>query len=430
MTSLLKNKNLSYISPVWPQFTGLEIEYGKGIYLYDIDGKKYLDFTSGIGVTNTGHCHDRVVRTIQNQAERLIHGQSTVIYNQPMLKLASKINEITPPQLNCSFFTNSGSEAVESAIKLARHATNKTNIICFQGGYHGRSIGAMSVTTAKSIYRNKYQPLMAGVSVSPFPYSYRYQQEEDSLEDWCIKELEYLLKTQSSPDETAAMILEPVLGEGGYVVPPKKFLQRIRDICDHYGILLIFDEVQSGFGRTGEFFAFEHFDVQPDILVVAKGLASGLPLSGIVSSRELMEEWIPGSHGGTYGPNPVAASAAIETIKIIEEEKLVENSASLGRVLLKSLYKLKNEYPFIGEVRGLGLMVGCEFSSHHPSSSKIAEEVRKKCLEQGLILLTCGSDNQVIRWIPPLTLDENSLERALKIFENALIKVEEIIHEL
>lgn len=410
------------VSKVWPLFTNIDVDYGEGIFLYDRKGEKYIDFTSGIGVTNTGHCHPRVVNAIKKQSEKLLHGQTTILYNSMIDELASSIKKILPDELNCMFFSNSGSEAVESAIKLVRHATGKPNIICFQGGYHGRSIGALSLTTAKSVYRSGYQPLMSGVFVSPHPYFKQHSNENSEQRvKHCLDELEHILNTQTSPEETAAMIIEPILGEGGYVVPPKSFIQGIRNICDKYNILLIFDEIQTGFGRTGKYFAFEHFKVKPDILVIAKGIASGLPLSGIVANKKLMDKWVTGSHGGTYAPNPLSIAAAVETIKVLEEEKLIHNSEDIGNYLLDKLQNIKNKHPNVIDVRGKGLMIGCELiEEDDQSGTYIAEKVRKNCLSKGLILLTCGPYNQVIRWIPPLTTKKSDIDRSVKIFEIAL----------
>jgi len=409
---------------VWTRYTEILAERGEGAYLYGADGRRYLDFTCGIGVTNTGHCHPKVVAAAQAQAARLIHGQANIVYHRPMLELIEELLTIVPAGLDCFFFSNSGAEAVEASIKLARQVTGRPNIVVFQGGFHGRTVGTMSLTTSKTIYRAGYQPLMPGVFVAPFPYAYRYGWEPEETSCWCLDELRFLLKTQTAPKETAAMLVEPVLGEGGYVVPPPSFLPGLRQICDEHGILLIADEIQSGFGRTGKFFACEHFGVVPDILVMAKGLASGFPLSGIAARRELMEKWIPGSHGGTYGGNAVACAAAVATIRVMKEEKLVENSARMGEFLMERLRRLKEEYPIIGDVRGLGLMVATEFTALDGSpADATAKAVVKGCLGRGLILLTCGPYDNVIRWIPPLMVTRAQIEEALEIFELALADV-------
>ena len=276
----MSHEALHHLSPVWHRYTKIVAERGEGCYLFDQDGTRYLDFTSGIGVTNTGHCHPRVVEAVQKQAGLLLHGQVNIVLHPRILELIEELTSIVAPELDGFFFSNSGAEAVEGAVKLARTATARPNVIVFQGSFHGRTVGTMSLTTSKTIYRAGYQPLMPGVFVAPFPYAYRYGWPSEQTVEWCLEELRYLLQTQTAPEETAALLLEPVLGEGGYVVPPSGFLEGLRRICDEHGILLIMDEVQSGFGRTGRWFAHEHFGVTPDIMIVAKGLASGLPALG------------------------------------------------------------------------------------------------------------------------------------------------------
>ncbi len=415
---------LPHVSPVWTRYTPIIAVKGEGCYIYDIDGTRYLDFTCGIGVTNTGHCHPRVVEAIRQQAGLLLHGQVNIIYHRPLLELVSELKTIVPPVLDGFFFSNSGAEAVEGAMKLARQATGRPNIIVFQGSFHGRTVGTMSLTTSKTIYRAGYQPLMPGVFVSPYPYAYRYGWDEETTSAWCLEELEFLLTTQTAPAETAAVLIEPVLGEGGYVVPPKSFLQGVRKICDQYGILMIVDEIQSGFGRTGRWFAHEHFEIEPDIMTVAKGLASGLPLSGVFSRLELMRKWTPGSHGGTYGGNAVAAAAAVATIKTIRDENLLGNAWERGLQLQTGLRHLQEEYPVIGDVRGLGLMIGSEIRDEQRKPDKtMAKAIVHACLERKLMLLTCGPWDNTIRWIPPLVVTKDQIEESLNIFESALKEV-------
>ena len=415
----------SYLSPVIKRLSEFIIDYGEGAYLYDQEGNAYLDFTSGIGVTNTGHCHPKVVKAIQYQANQLIHGQVNISFHQPMLDLISELKGILPGDLDGFFFSNSGAEAVEGAVKLARMATGRPNLIVFQGSFHGRTGGAMSLTTSKTIYRSGYQPLMPGVFVSPFPYAYRYGWNEETTVRFCLEELEMLLLTQTAPEETAALIVEPVLGEGGYVIPPVDFLPGLRRIADQHGILLIIDEIQSGFGRTGKWFAREHFGVQADIITIAKGMASGMPISGIVSRMELMEKWPPGSHGGTYGGNAVAAAAAVATIQIIREEDLLANARDRGEQLLDGLRILQKEFPVIGDVRGLGLMIGVEFrTTEGKPDQETAKAVQKSCLDNKFLLLTCGPWDNTIRFIPPLIVDEAQIEQALDIFQDALTNLE------
>ena len=339
-----------------------------------------------------------------------------------MIDLVNELQKINPFGLDGVFLKNSGSEAVEAAIKLARTATGRPNIIAFQGSFHGRTVGTMSLTTSKTIYRAGYQPLMPGVTVAPFPYAYRYGWDEKKTVALCLSELEYLLLSQTAPHETAAMIVEPVLGEGGYVVPPKGFHKGLREICDRYGILLIIDEVQSGFGRTGKWFALEHFDdVTPDIIIVAKGLASGLPLSGVISRMEIMERWVPGSEGGTYNANALACAAALATIQVIRDENLNNNTLVRGQQLMAGLQELQKNYPVIGDVRGLGLMIGVEFTdSKGDPDAKTAKAVQAVCLDENLLLLTCGTYGNTIRFIPPLIVTEEQIASSLVHFEKAL----------
>ncbi len=412
-----------YISPVWSRATSIVAERAEGATVYGQDGKSYLDFTSGIGVTNTGHCHPRVVQAIQQQAAKLLHGQANIIFHPPLLELADALRPIVPPSLDSFFFSNSGAEAVEGAVKLARHATGRPNVIVFQGSFHGRTALTMTLTTSKTIYRAGYQPLTAGVFVAPYPYAYRYGWSPEETEAFCLQELELLLKSQTAPGETAAILIEPVLGEGGYVVPPRGFLKGVRRICDKHEILLIADDIQSGFGRTGRWFSIEHFDIEPDIMTMAKGLASGLPLSGIAARRELMEKWMPGSHGGTYGGNAVACAAAVATIRTIQEEDLLENAIRQGALLVKELRAIQQEFSVIGDLRGLGLMVGTEFTAPDKSpATGLAKAVIKGCLERQLLLLTCGTWDNIVRWIPPLIVTPEQVKEAVKVFRAALVE--------
>jgi len=423
MTNSL-TESMQYLSPVWTHMSDIIVERAEGCYVYDLAGKGYLDFTSGIGVTNTGHCHPKIVKAIQDQAAKLLHGQANIVYSPSVIRLVEELKTVVPQHLDSFFFSNSGAEAVEGAVKLARQTTGRANVIVFQGSFHGRTNQTMAMTTSKTIYRVGYQPLAAGIFVAPFPYTYRYGWDKEITVDFCLNELEYMLLSQTAPQETAAVIIEPVLGEGGYVVPPVRFMQTLREICDRHGILLIIDEVQSGFGRTGRFFALEHFDIQPDILVMAKGLASGMPMSGIAAPMDLMRKWIPGSHGGTYGGNAVAAAAATATVQVIRDEGLVENAAVRGHQLMDGLEELQDRYPVIGDVRGMGLMVGVEMSA--PDGRKpnpdVAKNIQKSCLADNMLLLTCGTYGNVIRWIPPLVVTEAQINDGLTIFEKAVGK--------
>jgi 4-aminobutyrate aminotransferase len=413
----------SHLSPVWGRAVAetLIAERGEGAYLYTVDGRKLLDFTCGIGVTNTGHAHPKVVKAIQEQAAKIIHSQANISYHLPMLQLVEELLPLVPPPLSSFYFSNSGAEITEGAVKLAKQATGRPNVIVFSGSFHGRTHLAMSMTTSKTIYRAGYQPLVPGIFVAPYPYAYRFGWDDETTTDFCLRELKQLLKSQTAPQETAAVIIEPVLGEGGYVVPPVRFLQELREVCHQHGILLIADEVQTGFGRTGRWFGIEHFGITPDILTMAKGIASGLPLSGLCASPELMAKWPPGSHGGTFGGNAVACAAGVATIQVMREEKLIENAERMGRLLLAGLRRLQEEYPEIGDVRGLGLMIATEFttSGGEPFTDR-AKAVAKAALAEGLMLLTCGSYDNILRWIPPLIITEAHVKEALGMFERAL----------
>ncbi len=412
---------LQRISPVWNRANELLVDHGQGAYLVDQAGRRFLDFTSGIGVTNTGHAHPRVVAAIQSQAARLIHGQANIVYHEPMIQLTEELSRVLPPSLDTFFFSNSGAEAVEGAVKLARAATGRQNIIVFQGSFHGRTHATMAMTTSKTIYRAGYQPLVPGIFVAPFPYSYAYDWDDETTLHFCLRELKRLLKMQTAPEETAAVVVEPVLGEGGYVVPPPRFMPALRAFCDEYDLLLVADEVQSGFGRTGRWFAVDHTATVPDIMVLAKGIASGMPLSGIAASQTLMDRWTPGSHGGTYGGNAVACAAAVATIQVLRDERLVENAAAMGQVLMAGLRRLQEEQPAIGDVRGQGLMVATEFSrpDGEPWSER-AGAVTRAAYERGLLLLTCGAYGNVVRWIPPLIVDQAQIQEGLAIFGEAV----------
>jgi 4-aminobutyrate aminotransferase len=410
-----------HVSPVWYRYTDIVADHAKGSYIYDPAGRAYLDFTTGIGVTSTGHCHPRVVAAVTEQAGKMLHGQANLVLHPPLLKLIEELQNILPAEIDGFFFSNSGAEAIEGALKLARAASGKPNIIVFQGSFHGRTIGTMSLTTSKTIYRAGYQPLMPGVFVAPYPYALRYGWTPEETSRWCLEELRHLLLTQTASNETAAILVEPVLGEGGYVVPPASFMQGLRQICDEQDILLIADEIQSGMGRTGEWFAFEHFDIVPDIMTSAKGLASGLPLSGVFSRMELMKAWPPGSHGGTYGANAVACAAATATIQVMRDEHLLENTRQRGEQLQGGLRAFQSVFPRIDEVRGLGLMIGMELrDSEGKPDTKLAKSILHDCLDAGLLLLTCGPWDNTIRFIPPLTVSEQEVVQALSILGDVL----------
>jgi 4-aminobutyrate aminotransferase len=408
---------MAHLSPVLRQATPVLAARGEGCYLYDDEGRRYLDFTAGIGVTSTGHCHPRVVAAAQEQVATLIHGQYTTVMHKPLLTLAERLGEVLPERLDSVFFMNSGSEAVEAALRLARHATGRTNIVVFHGSFHGRTIGAASMTTSGTRFRAGFAPLMGGVAVSPFPSAYRYGWDEHAATEFALRELDYLLATVTAPAETAAFLVEPVLGEGGYIPATADFLAGLRERADAHGILLVVDEVQTGWGRTGRFWGHQHFGVEPDILITAKGLASGFPLSGIAAPTELMAKAWPGSQGGTYGGNAVACAAAIATLDVITEENLVDNARTVGASLARGLDKVAADFPVIGDVRGLGLMLGSEFTtSEGQPAPVVAARAQQEASSRGLLLLTCGPFGNVVRMIPPLVVSEEQVEEALAIW--------------
>ena len=421
MTNLYE-ENIPHMSPVWSRIFPIRSGRAEGSYIYAEDGKKYLDFTCGIGVTNTGHCHPKVVAAIREQAGLFLHAQANIVVHKPMMQLIEELRKIAPSSIDGFFFSNSGAEAVEGAIKLARNATEKNSVIVFSGSFHGRTAGTMALTTSKTAYKMGPQLLPSGVYVTPYPYAYRLGMSEEQAGQFALEALEELLVSQIAPGDVAAILIESVLGEGGYVPPPAGFLRGLREICDKHDILFILDEVQSGFGRTGKWFAFEHYDVVPDIMTVAKGIASGMPLSGVFSSLDLMKKWPGGSHGGTYGGNAVACAAAVATIQAMREENMLENSNQRGEQLQTGLHKLQEEYPQIGDVRGLGLMIGSEFevNGKFKQAKPLVKEIIHAAEERGLLLLSCGTYDSTIRWIPPLNATEGQISDALNIFEDAL----------
>jgi 4-aminobutyrate aminotransferase len=422
MMSQLYEENFSHMSPVWGRIFDFVAERAEGSYIYTTDGRKLLDFTCGIGVTNTGHCHPKVVEAIREQAGLFLHAQANIVIHKPMLQLIEELRKIVPSSIDSFFFTNSGAEAVENAVKIARAATGRPNIIVFSGSFHGRTAATMALTTSKTGYRAGFGPLPSGIFVSPFPYAFRLGMNEEQASAYALEQLEYLLASQTAPKETAGILIESVLGEGGYIVPPASFMKGLREIADKNGILLICDEVQSGFGRTGKWFAFEHYGIVPDIMTVAKGLASGMPLAGVFSPAAIMKKLDVGSIGGTYGGNAVACAAGVATIRAMKEEKMLENANERGLHLMTGLRKLQEEYPQIGDVRGKGLMIGAEFIVRdRPEKAKLmVKEIIHAAEDRNLLLLTCGTYDNVVRWIPPLNVSSEQINDGLKAFEGAL----------
>ena len=413
---------------MWGRITNLTVDRGEGSWLVTTDGARYLDYTSGIGVTNTGHAHPRVVAAIQAQAAKLLHGQQNIVYHEPGLRLYERLPGLLPGGPWQAFLANSGAEAVEGAVKLARAATGRPAIIAFRYGFHGRTGQAMALTAAKDVYRGAFEPLPGSVYHADFPYCYRAAGGSHDPGactcDW-EERLDLLFHQLVYPNKVAAIIVEPVIGEGGYIVPPPGFLPRLREITRQHGILLIADEIQTGFGRTGELFAVRHWDVEPDILVMAKAIASGLPLSGFLARPELMAALQPGSHGGTYGGNVVACAAALATLDVIEEEGLVVNARERGEQFLIGLRALAARHPSIGDVRGLGLMLALELIKPGEGDGRVpnpelTKRIQAEALERRLIVLTAGTYVNVIRVIPPLVTTREEVELALAILDESL----------
>ncbi|MGM8365215.1 aspartate aminotransferase family protein [Virgibacillus sp. W0181] len=407
------------LPPVANRATTLGIVEANGTTVTDENGKKYLDFASGVGVMNVGHNHPEVVKAARDQMESMIHIGHNVAYYPSYLELAEKLNELIGGD-HMVYFSNSGAEANEGALKLAKKVTKRPGIISFRRGFHGRTLGTASITFSNSNYRKDYDPLFAGVYSCDFPYPYESPLSEEDEVNRCIQQLNDVFKYEAPADQIAAVIVEPIQGEGGYIVPPKSFLEKLRAICDQHGILLIFDEIQTGFGRTGKMFAHEHFDVKPDIITLAKGIASGFPLSAVIAKRNIMEKWDAGTHGGTYGGNPIACAASLAAISILEETGL-ENAQNMGEYFVSELKEITKPFNIVGEVRGLGLMIALELKD---KTGESLASLRSYCLEQGLILLPCGIDRNIIRFIPPTTVTKEEIDVALKIVKEGLMHIE------
>ncbi len=419
----------SVVPPVWGRITNIDVDRGEGSWLITPTGDRYLDYSSGIGVTNTGHAHPRVVAAIQAQAAKLIHGQQNIVYHEPGLRLYERLSRLLPGGPWGAFLSNSGAEAVEAAVKLARVATGRPVIISFRGGFHGRTAQTMALTTAKDVYRAAFEPLPGSIYHTKFPYCYQaagggHAADANCTCDW-EAELDLLFHQVIYPNRVAAIIVEPVQGEGGYIVPPPTFLPRLREITRQHGILLIADEVQTGFARTGEMFAVQHWGVEPDILVMAKGIASGMPLSGILARQEILAAFAPGTHGGTYGGNIVSCAAALATLDVIEDEDLIANARARGAQLAGGLRELQADHPVLGDVRGLGCMVAMELVKPEVGDGRtpdadLANRVIAGALERKLIVLSAGSYGNVSRIIPPLVTTADEVDQALSILEDSL----------
>lgn len=411
------------VSPSYTRPYPLVAARGEGAIIEDVDGNRFLDFNAGIAVVATGHCHPRIVEAIRRQAERLIHMSGTDFYYENLVQLAEKLAALVPGGgARRVSFGNSGAEAIEAALKLARYHTGRQRFIAFLGGFHGRTMGALSLTASKAVQREGFGPLLAGVHHVPYAYCYRcaYGKQPETCAVECVKFIEDdVLRTAAPPGEVAAIVVEPVQGEGGYVVPPRKFFEELQDLARRHGILLVVDEVQSGMGRTGKMWASEHFDLDPDILAVAKGIASGLPLGATVARAEMMH-WKPGAHASTFGGNPLAVEAALATIELLEQE-LVDNAARIGQHLLSRLRDWPAKFSHVGEVRGLGLMIGVEIVRDQQTRER-APELRDRIVqlafERGLLVLGAGANS--IRLSPPLVITRDQADFAVDTLEECL----------
>ncbi len=406
-------------TPALHMYYPITVTNAKGLYVHSSTGEKYMDFSSGLAVLNLGHNHPRVLEAVREQLLHCVH-TGGIYYNETTVTAAERLVSVTPAGLDMLFYSNSGAEAVEGALKLARFVTGRQGVISFTGAFHGRTLGALSVTTSSAKYRKRYNPLLPSVYRVPYPYCFRcpFNCEPEMCELRCLKYLNETLEREISPDEVAAIIIEPVLGEGGYYPAPPSFISELRELCTRHGILLILDEVQSGMGRTGRWFVADHLGVVPDIMTVAKGIASGFPLSAVVSTKELMGKWPSGAHGTTFGGNPVSCAASIATIDVIREEGLLDKASVVGAEALSRLCEIAAGHPMIGNVRGFGYMIGIEFVKENGEpNGEACERVLDYCLKKGLILISCGLERNVIRFIPPLISTEHEVEEALDIVE-------------
>ncbi len=409
-----------YISNSYPRAYPFVMDYGKGTEVWDIDGNRYLDFAAGIAVNGTGHCHPQVVKAIQDQAEKFLHISSD-FYHPIWVELGKKLDSIAPfEEDSVSFMTNSGTESVEAAIKLARYHTGRTQFIGFLGAFHGRTMGSLAFTASKSVYKHGFYPLMNGVVHAPYPDPYRPLLKSRANEPYGETVVRYIeeeiLGKLIAPEDLAGIMIEPIQGEGGYIVPAEGFFPALRKLCDKYGALLIADEVQSGMGRTGKWWAIEHFGVIPDIIVAAKGIASGVPLGAIIAKKSIMN-WPKGAHGNTYGGNPLASAAALATIDLIEKQYL-SNANKMGQYMMGALEEIKSSRQSIGDVRGIGLMLGVDFVKDQQSrkaDTETRDRVERLSFEHGLVSLGCGKST--IRFAPPLSISKSEIDEGLKIFD-------------
>ncbi len=403
--------------------TTLGVVNSEGCYVYTEDGRKILDFASGVAVNNLGNKNQRVADAIKKQLDTMIHVGHNVVYYESYVELAERLVELTGGDTKV-YFSNSGAEANEGAMKLAKYVTRRPGIISFKNSFHGRTLACTSITGSNAAYRKYYEPLLPSVYWADYANCYRcpFHQEKGKCHMECLKQFDGIFHKMIDPECVAAMIVEPIQGEGGYIVPPKEFLQGLRKICDDHGILLIFDEVQTGVGRTGELYAYQKFGVRPDIFTTAKAISGGIPLSAVVAKKEIMDKWPSGAHGGTFGGNPLACAAALETLKIIEEDHLLEHCREMGGYFMDKLAKLQEKYPdCIGDIRGAGLMIAMEITQADGTpNAALTSAIQKKALEKNVLLLSCGSDHNVIRFIAPLIVTEKEIDMAVDVIDEIL----------
>jgi 4-aminobutyrate aminotransferase len=421
----LLERDHQFMSPSYTRVYPLVCARGSGAVIEDVDGNLFLDFTAGIAVTSTGHCHPHVVEAIQDQASKLVHMSGTDFYYQPQIDLAERLAKLAPGKSSKRvFFTNSGAEALEAALKLARWHTGRSRALAFLGAFHGRTYGAMSLSGSKLVHRRGFSPLVPDIHHVPFPRGCRQCEpgsvgriSNPSHQCDCVKQIEEtVLKRIAPPDEIAAIFVEPIQGEGGYYVSPPEFLPSLRKMCDRYGMLLVADEVQTGMGRTGKLFAVEHWNVAPDILCLAKGIASGMPLGAIVAGNEIMD-WPPGSHASTFGGNPVSCRASLATLDLLEAE-YIANAAARGEELRQGLQRLQKQFPHAGDVRGLGLMMAMDIVDKGEPAHDLRDEMVQSAYHRGLLLLGCGES--AIRFCPPLCVTSEQISTALDILAAVL----------
>ena len=419
----MMERDAKVVAPCYPRDYGFVMDHGKGAEVWDVDGNRFLDFMAGIAVCSTGHCHPDVVNAIKGAAEKFLHISSDY-WHEYQVSLAETMARLAPMEEDAmTFFANSGTETVEGALKLARAVTGRQRFIGFLGGFHGRTMGSLSFTSSKYTQQSGFFPTMPGVTHVPYPNNYRPVFEGADQGKAVLKYIEQLFQHNVPANEVAGMLIEPLQGEGGYIVPPDGFLKGLREICDKHGILLIFDEVQSGVGRTGKMFACQNWGVEPDIMTLAKGIGSGMPIGLIVARKSVMSKWKHGAHGNTYGGNPVACAAALETLRLVEAQ-YADNAAQVGEYFMGRLRDMATRFDAIGEVRGQGLMIGMELvkdrQSKEPAKS-VCDQLVRKAFQKGLLLLSCGVST--VRFMPPLMVDKAIIDEAMEILESSLAEV-------